>query len=239
MKSRIIATAIPLTLLFSVSANAALESRLGGLAFYDSSTNLTWLTDAAYGYGSYYDTTDGSLDGRMTWPAAKNWADTLNVNGVTGWRLPDANPVSGGTYNLNLAYDGSTDVGFNITSGNSELGYLYYRTLGNQGYYDTNGVPSGCDMYTCLQNQGSFSNIKNYPTFWTESTPDNTHAIVFTMSIGSQTVAPNDFNNWASAWAVHSGDVAVVPIPPAVYLFASGFVALAGMARRRPEKLPS
>ena len=30
----------------TISANAALVSRLGGLAYYDTEANLTWLTDA-------------------------------------------------------------------------------------------------------------------------------------------------------------------------------------------------
>jgi len=44
-------------------------------------------------------------------------------------------------------------------------------------------------------------------------------------------VSKNDFNFFA--WAVRSGDVSVVPIPAAVWLFGSGLIGLLGVARRR------
>ena len=37
----------------SFSADAALVSRLGGLAYYDDETDLTWLADANYSSGTY------------------------------------------------------------------------------------------------------------------------------------------------------------------------------------------
>ena len=44
----------------SFSADAALVSRLGGLAYYDTDADLTWLADANYAKSSGYDG-----DGRM------------------------------------------------------------------------------------------------------------------------------------------------------------------------------
>lgn len=35
------------------------------------------------------------------------------------------------------------------------------------------------------------------------------------------------------AWAVRDGDVAVVPIPGAIWLFGTGLMGLAGTARRK------
>ena len=230
------------TLGFSAAANAALVSRLGGLAYYDTATNLTWLTNADYGYGSYYDTVDGSQDGRMTWYSAKNWAANLNVDGVTGWRLPDANPVNASTYNLTMSYNGSTDVGYNISapgsahpaSDASELAYLFYNTLGNSGGADTSGNSLGCGgLSSCLKNPGPFTNISRYPGFWTESQPDSTHALVFWMSSGYQNTTLSNYNNWVAAWAVHSGDVAAVPVPAAVWLFGSGVLGFVGVGTRR------
>ncbi|MEJ2687194.1 MAG: hypothetical protein P8124_08280 [Gammaproteobacteria bacterium] len=227
---------------FSAVAHAALVSRLSGLAYYDTATNLTWLTDASYGYSSYYDNQDGTTDGRMTWYAAKNWAANLNVDGVTGWRLPDASPVNGSAYNLTTSYDGSTDVGYNISapgsahpaSQASELAYLFYNTLGNTGGADTSGSSTSCGGFTsCLENQGPFINLSRYPSFWTESQPDSTRAFVFSMYSGYQKTTLSNYSNWVSAWAVHPGDVAAVPLPAAVWSFGSGMLGLVGAGTRR------
>ena len=48
------------------NANAALETRLGGLAVYDTDLNITWLADADYAKTSGYD-----ADGLLSWPDAK------------------------------------------------------------------------------------------------------------------------------------------------------------------------
>lgn len=63
-----------LLLLLSLQVNAALISRLDGLAYYDSEADLTWLADANAG-------------GLMNWPDSNAWAANLTVGGVFGWRL--------------------------------------------------------------------------------------------------------------------------------------------------------
>ncbi len=82
------------------TAEAALISRLGGLAVYDTDRNITWLANA-------------NVNGTMNWTAANAWAAGLNVGGYTGWRLPTADP---------------TCINYNCT--NSELGHLYYTEGG-------------------------------------------------------------------------------------------------------------
>lgn len=58
-----------------MSVNAALEQRLGGKAYYDTETNLTWTTDASpNGYKTYFDQI--------------NFAENLAIDGVTGWQMP-------------------------------------------------------------------------------------------------------------------------------------------------------
>ena len=44
--------------------NAALLERLGGLAYYDTDANLSWMTNANAAIGSAYDPGTGY----MTWP---------------------------------------------------------------------------------------------------------------------------------------------------------------------------
>lgn len=63
-------------------ANATLESRLGGLAFYDTIQDITWSANPfAAGY--------------KTWDDHVAEISSLNIGGVTGWRMP-----SGGQYGV-------------------------------------------------------------------------------------------------------------------------------------------
>lgn len=67
--------AAALLLTASATANATLEPRLGGAAYYDTVKNLTWTTDAnIHGRHSYFD--------------HASWVSTLVIDGVDGWRLP-------------------------------------------------------------------------------------------------------------------------------------------------------
>ena len=58
------------------TANAALESRLGGDAYYDTDLNITWTTDANI---------SGIAD---DWNSQMSWASSLTIDGISGWRLP-------------------------------------------------------------------------------------------------------------------------------------------------------
>lgn len=98
---------------------------------------LMWLQDANYAQTSGYHET-----GDMGWQEAMTWIDYLNTNnylGYTDWRLPAILPVNGISYNNTPSDDGSTDNGYNITSPNSELSYMYYVELGNKGQLDSTG----------------------------------------------------------------------------------------------------
>ena len=84
-----------IVLLISTGANAALIGRDldGNLttaeAYYDDQANLTWLADANYAQTSGYAGADSI--GRMNgWTEANNWASGLDMAGVTGWRLANA-----------------------------------------------------------------------------------------------------------------------------------------------------
>lgn len=211
-------------------ANAALVSRLGGLAYYDDVANLTWLADANAAVGSAYDTWAPGT-GRMSWANANAWAASLNVAGVTGWRLPDTVDVGndGATY---TNYYQGVDFGYNITA-HSELSNMFYSVLGNTGYYDTSGNATGCSAPNyCLTNTGPFSNLRS-GNYWsaTEYTASTANAWYFATDYGKQDLYGKIYNHYA--WAVHSGDVSAVPVPAAAWLFGSGLLGLIGVARRR------
>ena len=56
---------------------APLESRLGGLAYYDPNLDITWAADA-------------NINGLTTWDGQVAWVAGLTLGGVSGWRLPSA-----------------------------------------------------------------------------------------------------------------------------------------------------
>ena len=88
-------------LLSASVAQAALQTRLGGLAVYDTDLNITWLANA-------------NVNGPMSWTAANTWAANLSivdaVNNITygNWRLPTVTDT--GTPGCDNAYSG-TDCG--------------------------------------------------------------------------------------------------------------------------------
>ena len=166
-----------LALSFATASDAALVSRLGGLAYYDTDADLTWLADANAAQTSGYTGIDVLSDGRMTWQAANDWAAQLTVGGVSGWRLADTIDVGndGITYANGNFYTG-VDAGYNMTT-HSELSNLYYNVLGNLAYYDTNG--NAAQPGWGLQNTGPFSNVQSN-AYWsaTEYAPSTVSAWV-------------------------------------------------------------
>lgn len=56
----------------------------------------------------------------------------ISVSWKGDWRLPET--VDGAR---RFGYDGTTTAEFNITT--SDLGHLFYKFLGNLGYFDTDG----------------------------------------------------------------------------------------------------
>ena len=234
MKTKTLLTSISaglLALSFATASDAALVSRLGGLAYYDTDADLTWLADASAVQTSGYDA-DG--DGRMPWQEANVWVEQLTVGGVSGWRLPESIDVDNdGTTYVNGNFYTGFDGGYNVAV-HSELSNLYYNVLGNLAYYDTNGNSEQPGWG--LQNTGPFSNVQsNFYWSATEYAPSTTSAWYFNMGYGVQTITSK--NNSLYGWAVQSGDVSAVPVPAAVWLFGSGLLGLAGVARRKSANI--
>ena len=206
-------------------------------AYYDTVLDITWLADANYAQTSGYDS-----DGEMNWADANAWAAGLNIDGVTGWRLPDTAPVDGVAWDHTGALDGSSDYGYNISAPGSaypgstgnELAYMYYNNLGNLGYWDTDGIgpQSGWD----LNNPGPFANVQS-DNYWTgtASAQFSDNALYNDFYYGRQYLCRTTCQ--FHAWAVHDGSVGVtvssVPIPAAFWLFSSGLIGLISIAKRK------
>ena len=100
------------TLGIATSANAAilpLESRLGGLAYYDPNLEITWVQDA-------------NINGMMDWYTATIWASSLDIGGVTGWRLPNMDRDGNG-----VVVDGRPVSGSSEPCDDNEYGFIYWE----------------------------------------------------------------------------------------------------------------
>jgi len=214
------------------SVHAALLSRLGGQAVYDTDRNITWLANANLAASNTFGVTGIAVNGTMTWAKANEWIaamNSANYLGVNDWRLPAV--IDTGTPGCSSGYTG-TDCGYNVDLSTSEMAHLYYSTLGNVGYYNTSGSPTGCPggPNYCLTSTGPFSNLQ--PDYYWSGTvyapAPGSFAWYFYFGDGSQLT---NYQHFAfRAWAVRPGDI--VPVPAAVWLFGSAMGVFA-MVRRR------
>ena len=103
--------------------------------------NISWLADA-----DIANTQGETNEGRKNWGNVVAYATVLDVFGITGWRLPKVLPSDGSTaYNTAFTNNGSSDQGYANTGigwgTDSELGHMFYVTLGNSAFSLTNSAP--------------------------------------------------------------------------------------------------
>ena len=80
--------------IISFGANAALVERLGGLAYYDTDIDITWIANANLAASNTFGVVGINIDGSMDWATANSWINAMNIDGGIGylgyndWRLP-------------------------------------------------------------------------------------------------------------------------------------------------------
>ena len=180
------------------SAQADLVDRGSGL-IYDTDLNVTWAANA-------------NINGAMDWNTASTWAAGLVYGGISGWRLPTADPSCGLAYNCT----------------GSEMGHLFYSELG--------GVAGINIATTHNANYSLFSNVV-FNDYWlgTEYAPNTELGWDFNTSVGRQDA--NYKYNDLYAWPVHDGDVAApIPEPETYAMLLAGLSLLGFMGRRGKQK---
>ncbi len=217
------ATILVAALTIPTVANSALVGRLADSsgnyqAYYDTGADLTWLADANYAQTSGYDS-----DGRMSWSEANTWASNLTIEGVTGWRLPTTlQPDPSCSFQ-----DGSVSFDWNCSG--SEMGNMFHNVLGGTS------TVSLADSHNANYNLFSYIQTDGFWYWSSTATPFVNNSWGFDFSFGGyQGYLPIVSESYA--WAVYKGDVSVVPVPSAVWLFGSGLIGLLGFARNKKEK---
>jgi len=198
-----------------------------------SNASLTTIGTATY-MGSDYNLIyeDDSIDGGLVWLDYTNdtdiWQNHMNWASGLGSNLTvDLDP--GYSTDIDWGIDWRLPLTQNQTSGynqtGSEMGHLYYESLGNVGYSDPGWG---------LNNVGDFNNVQSL-TYWsgTEYSPIPDYAWLFFFYDGYQTNVNKDSNYYALA--VRPGQVSAVPIPSAIWLLGSGLAGL-GIFRNKKRR---
>ena len=216
----IASVAIAFMLILSASANAALITRLGGQAVYDTDRDITWLADANLAASQSFGVSGLVAGGLLTWDKSNEWIAAMNASAYLGyndWRLP-----------MPLVPDSrcvSPEAEWLLCNG-GEMGHLFYREL----------FVSPLDsvlLSPVAEELAKFTNFQSAPYWYgLEYAANPASAWVFRFDNGNQ----NGFfkGNLAYALVVRSGDVlAAVPTPTAAWLMLTGLLSLLGSARRR------
>ncbi len=231
------------TILFclATNANSALLTRLGGLAYYDTELDVTWLANANLVLNNPLNTnlyTYTQPDGRTKQWFASYMIDELNEGmylGIDNWRLPTTGPINGVSYDFSSSSTpGVSDWGDDLSAPGTpyagstinEMAYLFYNSLG-----DTSD--GGIGRFDA----GPFNNLETYAYYLTGTTVMQKGALqdlVFTFDGGAQFFMPNNASyQQGFVWAVRDGDITVVPLPSSAWFLFSGSIGLLTFFRRK------
>ena len=218
----------------TATSHAALVSRLGGLAVYDTDLDITWLANANLADTIDFGVAGINANGSMKWNEANSWITAMNAYdgtgylGINNWRLPTTNDDPDSTCTDDTAGNtpSSDSIGWNCTG--SEMGHLFYTEF---------GATAGTSVLTTgnATELAKFTNVQSH-LYWSGTEDASNLANAWTVNFHSGRQGPDGKSSETSndfVWAVRDGDVGAVPIPAAVWLFGSGLLGLLGIFRRK------
>ena len=205
---------------------------------YDDAQGLVWL-DYRRGMDFWQNQKD--------WAAGLSFTDaqitlndgyTTDIEWTTGWRLPRVDESQARLTGEDFGWAGPDATGYHdyaygYNMLNSEMGHLYYVSLGNLGYLGTDGA---LQLGHGLVNTGLFESLVDSYTYWsgTEYSSFNAQAWNLSLSRGYQFfMAKSESGDRSYAIAVHEGTVSVVPVPGAAMLGLIGMATARWLKRRR------
>lgn len=174
-------------LALSALAQADLLPRLNGAAAYDDVLDITWLTDA-------------SLSGSQSWSDQLSWIDTLNSQnhlGFDDWRLASMSVASGVPTGLAESVVDCATI-WEPLCRDSELGHMFYHTLGGDFGADVSGTRTVGDV--------TLFNVQ--PLYWSGTESGTTNAWMLHFDSGFGVWSPKNGSRFA--WAVRAGDVLAI-----------------------------
>jgi hypothetical protein len=185
-------------------------------AYYDDVLDITWLADANAPAAQSFGLAGVASDGRMSWYAANAWITELNGSnylGLDDWRLPHAEPPDPTCPSQYDPGGGLPVVGFGPGCAGSDMGHLFQ-----------------VDGVTYFEPEPFANIVGGY--YWSDYVLPYapSYAVAFLPTIGDQIGFSKTDGNFV--WAVRDGDIAVVPTPPAVWLFGSA-LGVMGWLRRK------
>lgn len=140
-----------------------------------------------------------------TWQNASADAAALVIGDATDWRLPYTHVPDGA---------GPTTTAPCVSCVDNELGYMFAVNLGGT-------LPST-----------EFPDLES-TSYWSATQYDADKAWAVHSLTGISDWSFKAATSGRHGWAVHEGNIGVIPVPAAVWLFGSGLVGLIGVARRK------
>lgn len=238
------------SLLFSLSTEAALfavdldgDLTNGHEGVYDDVLDVTWMADthlvSSYDFGlpsvNEWGESGIRADGTMDWnavlayvAAANSYNNGAGYLGVATWRLPKVSPINGSTLDNNTTYDGSSDVGYQLSAPvdnnynptgqspdftGSELAYHYYNNFGAIGSCSGQGsevincvgmnIAGLDDAPDASGNKALFYNIEQRRVHWVATEFNANGQMVFDLGSGVQ--YPQDVSPYLFTWFLTDG----------------------------------
>ena len=168
-------------------AHAALQSRLAGLAVYDTDRDITWTANA-------------NINFLLNWAEANTWAENLVYGGYSDWRLPTTLQPDATCSDQNTVE--TPPISFNNNCSGSEMGHLFYTELGGVAGSSILTINNG--LLSLFTNTALVNSFR----YWsgTEFSPNPANfAWSFSLGDGTQIAYDKSFGAWALA--VRPGDV--------------------------------